>query len=73
MKWCRFVPWLDHDWEYTGEYVNDFGNVQADRVCSCGVRELAWTGPKISTLMRMYDADDLTEVPGVISREEAGV
>jgi hypothetical protein len=41
---CRIVG---HNHEYTDEYENENGHVQADKVCTrCGDRELAWTGPK---------------------------
>lgn len=36
-----------HVREFTEEYENKNGHVQADRVCvRCGDRELAWTGPE---------------------------
>lgn len=35
-----------HDDEYTEEYENADGHVQADAVCQrCGRRRVAWTGP----------------------------
>ena len=56
---------MGHKWEYTEEYANSDGHVQADKVCTtCGKTKLGWTGP---TVQRVEDACDI-EVP---SKSEA--
>jgi hypothetical protein len=40
-----------HKHEYTDEYRNPRGHVQADKVCVwCGDSELAWTGPTVEEI-----------------------
>lgn len=44
--------------EYTDEYRNENGNVQADRICKdCGEVEMAWIGPSAE---RIEEACDIT-------------
>lgn len=49
MKWrCRL---FGHRYEFTEEYENLTGHVQADEIClRCGDRELGWIGPKASEI-----------------------
>lgn len=46
--YCRLTK---HDWEYTDEYANTSGNVQADKIClRCLKAEMAWVGPEVTTI-----------------------
>lgn len=59
---CRL---FGHDREFTDEYRNGEGHVQADHVCMrCGDVELAWTGPTVGRIERVCS----TTVP---TKEEA--
>jgi len=51
--WCRV---FGHNEEYTDEYANADGHVQADKVCTrCGKSRLAWTGPTVEEIEEACD------------------
>lgn len=46
----------EHDWEYTDEYANCMGHVQADKICTrCLKAELGWTGPEVEIIEDVCD------------------
>lgn len=56
---------LGHDEDYTDEYQNQMGHLQANKVCRrCEQHMIAWTGPPIAEVPDLEE----TEVP---SKEEA--
>lgn len=49
---------LSHDWEYTDEYANEYGHVQADKIClRCGSVKHGWTGPTVDEIEEYTDYD----------------
>ncbi|UBF23022.1 DUF1660 [Haloarcula virus HCTV-16] len=50
---CRI---FGHLYEYTDEYANNEGHVQADKIClRCGHIEMAWTGPSVEEIEEACD------------------
>lgn len=49
---------LGHKAEFTEEYKNQMGHVQANEVCTrCGQHKIAWTGPPIEEIPGLEESD----------------
>lgn len=47
-----------HNWEYTDEYANAEGHVQADKICTrCEDVRHGWTGPTVEAIEDATDYD----------------